>query len=144
MSLRLFPDVNVWVALHHQIHEHHEAALAWFGALEPQSSLVFCRQTQMGFFRLLTTGAVMGDETLTQRQCWTLYRQWIASGKAKLESEPAGVSQAFEQRTMADAPSPKMWMDAYLAAFAEAAHLTLVTFDRALAEKAKGKVLLPG
>jgi hypothetical protein len=142
MSSRHFPDVNVWVALHHQIHEHHERSLAWFDGLGAKDTLVFCRQTQMGLFRLLTTDAVMGDEVLTQRQCWTLYRQWISGGKAKLENEPATVSQAFEQRTMADASSPKEWMDAYLAAFAETAGIQLVTFDRALAAKVKGAVLL--
>ena len=45
-------------------------------------------------------------------------------------------------RSMADSVSPKMWMDAYLAAFAETAGLTLVTFDRALAGKVKGAMLL--
>jgi toxin-antitoxin system PIN domain toxin len=142
MSLRHFPDVNVWVALHHQLHEHHERALAWFNGLDPEHTLVFCRQTQMGFFRLLTTGAVMGDEVLTQRQCWMLYWQWISGGKATQENELATVSLAFEQRTMADASSPKEWMDAYLAAFAETAGIQLVTFDRALAAKVKGAVLL--
>jgi toxin-antitoxin system PIN domain toxin len=142
MSSQLLPDVNVWVALHHQVHEHHESALAWFDGLDAERTLVFCRQTQIGFFRLLTTGAVMGDEVLTQRQCWTLYRQWISGRKATLENEPATVSQAFEQRTMADASSPKEWMDAYLAAFAETAGIQLVTFDRALAAKVKGAVLL--
>jgi len=38
--------------------------------------------------------------------------------------------------------APKQWADAYLAAFAEAANLTLVTFGRVLAGKAKGAVLL--
>jgi len=142
MNLQLLPDVNVWVALHHQLHEHHESALAWFDALDTEYALVFCRQTQMGFFRLLTTDAVMGDEVLTQRECWALYRQWISDGKASLENEPATVSQVFEQRTMADASSPKEWMDAYLAAFAETAGVQLVTFDRALAAKVKGAVLL--
>lgn len=142
MNSRLFPDVNVWVALHHQIHAHHEAALRWFEALGPDSTLIFCRQTQMGLFRLLTTEAVMGDEALTQRACWALYRQWIAGGKARLESEPAGTGQVFERRTAAESSSPKTWTDAYLAAFAEAGKLTLVTFDQALAGKAKGAVLL--
>jgi uncharacterized protein len=142
MSSRLFPDVNVWVALHHQLHSHHKAALKWFEALEPESLIVFCRQTQLGFFRLLTTEAVMGDEALTQRQCWALYRRWITDGKAELMDEPAGVTQAFEQRTMADSASPKIWMDGYLAAFAEAGNLTLVTLDKALAAKVKGAVLL--
>ena len=142
MTSRLFPDVNVWVALHHQIHAHHVVATRWFEALPPGTVLAFCRQTQMGLFRLLTTEAVMGDEALTQRECWTLYRKWITEGNARLESEPAGVGQAFEQRTTADNLSPKTWTDAYLAAFAEAGKLTLVTFDRALAGKVKGAVLL--
>jgi predicted nucleic acid-binding protein len=38
--------------------------------------------------------------------------------------------------------SPKIWADAYLAAFAVAGNLTLVTMDRALAAKVKGAVLL--
>ncbi len=142
MSSLLLPDVNVWVALHHQIHEHHGAALEWFEALDAESVLVFCRQTQIGLFRLLTTEAVMGDEALTQRRCWTLYRQWIAGDKAKLLSEPAGLSQAFEQRTTTDQASPKAWMDAYLAAFASTGNFTLVTLDRALAAKVEGAVLL--
>jgi hypothetical protein len=142
MSSRLFPDVNVWVALHHEIHAHHTAALAWFDTLDLRNILVFCRQTQLGFFRLLTTEAVMGDETLTQRQCWMLYRRWISNGKAELMMEPAGVEQAFERRTMRSTPSPKEWADAYLAAFAEAGGLTLVTLDRALAAKVKGAVLI--
>ena len=142
MNSRLFPDVNVWVALHHQIHEHHALAMRWFRALAPETELAFCRQTQMGWFRLLTTEAVMGDETLTQRECWALYREWITEGKARLESEPTGAGQIFEQRTTAKTSSPKIWMDSYLAAFAESGKLTLVTFDRALAGKVKGAVLL--
>ena len=142
MTSRLFPDVNVWVALHHQLHSHHELALAWFAGLEPQCTMIFCRQTQLGWFRLLTTEAVMGDEALTQRRCWELYHQWILGGKAKLLNEPAGLGSAFEERTTAGIAVPKTWMDAYLAAFAEAAHLTLVTLDQALAAKTKGAVLL--
>jgi predicted nucleic acid-binding protein len=33
-------------------------------------------------------------------------------------------------------------MDAYLTAFADSANVTLVTFDKALAEKAKDAILL--
>lgn len=142
MSSRLFPDINVWVALHHELHSHHTIALEWFEGLEPEDTLVFCRQTQMGFFRLLTTEAVMGDEVLTQRQCWMLYRQWIARRKAILAYESQAAGMIFERRSQSESPSPKEWMDAYLAAFAEAGRLTLVTMDRALAGKAKGAVLL--
>ena len=138
----LFPDVNVWLALSHQIHVHHERAVRWFGTLGPESVLAFSRQTQMGWFRLLTTRAVMGDEALTNRSCWSLYRYWIASGKAVLLAEESGIEQRFEQMSWAGESSPKLWMDAYLAAFAEAGKLPLVTFDRALAARVSGAFLL--
>lgn len=142
MISSIFPDVNVWLAIHHKIHVHHTGAMQWFAALDESAAFVFCRQTQMSFFRLMTTEAVLGQDVLTQRQCWAIYDHWIDGGKAILAEEPTGLNAALRQRTSLDSPSPKTWMDAYLAAFAEAANLTLVTFDRALAGKAKGAVLL--
>jgi hypothetical protein len=141
MTSWLLPDINVWVAMHHQRHKHHGIAQAWFDGLD-QEVLVYCRQTQLGFFRLLTTPAVMGDETVTQRQCWAIYDEWLAGGRAVLQAEPPGIEAAFRARTFAQEPAPKTWMDAYLTAFAESAELTLVTFDRALAAKAEDAVLL--
>lgn len=137
------PDINVWVAIHHQRHSHHRVTLDWFNSLDEQNVLVFCRQTQLGLFRLLTTDAVMGSETLTQKKCWALYAQWLAGGRAIERPEPDGAREAFRARTMAAEPAPKAWMDAYLVAFAETARLTLVTFDKALAKKANGALLLP-
>ncbi len=136
------PDVNVWLALHVERHEHHRIARAWFDALDEEQPLLFCRQTQLGFFRLLTTPAVMGNDTLIQRQCWAIYDEWLAGDRAIHQPEPSGIEMAFRARTLSTEPAPKTWMDAYLAAFAETAHLTVVTFDRALAAKAKGAVLL--
>lgn len=141
MTSSLLPDVNVWVAMHHQLHAHHNTAQAWYEGLNGPL-LVFCRQTQLGFFRILTTAAVMGNETVTQRQCWTIYEKWLTSGFAVEQSEPPNIGPAFRARTFATEPAPKTWMDAYLSAFAECAGLTLVTFDRALAGKVEGAVLL--
>jgi predicted nucleic acid-binding protein len=53
-----------------------------------------------------------------------------------------GLEERLRERTGSGSVAPKTWMDAYLAAFAEAGGLTLVTFDKALAGKAKGAVLL--
>jgi predicted nucleic acid-binding protein len=90
----------------------------------------------------MATEAVLGREVITLRQCWAIYDHWIVGRKAILAEEPVGLEAALRQRTSADSPSPKTWADAYLAAFAETAGLTLVTFDRALAGKAEGAVLL--
>ena len=142
MTSSLLPDVNVWVALHHQKHQHHQITLEWFNSLDERVKLVFCRQSQLGLFRLLTMSAVMGNEVSTQQHCWTIYRKWIAGGRAEYQSEPAGIESAFQARTFATEPAPKTWTDAYLAAFAETANLTLVTFDKGLAAKTKRAVLL--
>ena len=62
----LFPDINVWVALTYEGHAHHSTAVEWFTNVNPDSTLVFCRFTQLCLLRLLTTEAVMGDEVMTQ------------------------------------------------------------------------------
>ena len=142
MTSWLLPDVNVWLALSTERHQHHRTTLAWFETLDETQPLVFCRQTQLGLFRLLTNPAVMGEETLTQRQCWAIYEEWLGEGRAILQPEPPEIDAAFRARTLAPEPATKTWTDAYLAAFAEAGHLTLVTFDKALAGRAKGAVLL--
>jgi hypothetical protein len=56
--------------------------------------------------------------------------------------EPAGIDTAFRQQTGSQRAATKQWADGYLAAFAETAGIQLVTFDRALAAKVKGAVLL--
>jgi toxin-antitoxin system PIN domain toxin len=142
MTSSFLPDLNVWIALQYEAHRHHAEAVAWFRPLDDGASLAFCRHTQIGMFRLLTTSAVMQGAPLTQKQCWAIYARWIDGGRAFMHAEPAGLDPAFQRLTSADAPSPKSWADAYLAAFAESGNLMLVTFDRALAGTVKGTVLL--
>ncbi len=142
MSSLLFPDVNVWVALNFEMHAHHATAKRWYEATPPSANLVFCRQTQLGLFRILTTSAVMGQEVLTQQGCWQIYDRWISTGQVAWADEPRDLEIALRALTAGAAASPKVWMDAYLAAFAEGAGLTLVTLDKALAGRVKGAVLL--
>lgn len=142
MSSPLFPDVNVWVALTAERHSHHRIAKRWYDAQPASGTFVFCRQTQLGFFRILTTAAVMQQEVVGQQECWKIYDQWIATGQIGWADEPRKIEPLLRALTSNASASPKNWMDAYLAAFAEEAGLTLVTFDRALAGKAKGAVLL--
>ncbi len=84
----------------------------------------------------------MQDEALTLKSCWQLFDEWMGTGQVRWASEPDELEPRFRDQTSDSLVAPKMWMDAYLAAFAETAGLTLVTFDKALAGKAKGAVLL--
>jgi uncharacterized protein len=142
MTSSIFPDVNVWLALSYPAHIHQPIAATWFASLDQTAVLVFCRQTQLSLFRLMTTAAVLGPDVMTQTQCWAFYDRLIASGGAILAREPIGLDAALRLRSSSGSASPKIWADAYLAAFTEAAHLTLVTFDRALAGKVHGAILL--
>lgn len=142
MNSLLFPDVNVWVALDFDRHAHHVAAKQWYEAVPLSATLVFCRQTQLGLFRILTTVAVMGPEVLTQLGCWQTYDRWNQTGQVAWADEPQDLEVRLRALTGHAASSPKEWMDAYLAAFAETAGIQLVTFDRALAAKVKETVLL--
>ncbi|HET9370713.1 MAG TPA: TA system VapC family ribonuclease toxin [Vicinamibacterales bacterium] len=138
----LFPDINVWVALTHAVHVHHEVAIDWYASLEPEVTLHFSRFTQLGFLRLLTAAAVMGEDVLTQTQAWAVYDRWLEDSRVGFLEEPPGLDRRFRSLTRMKTASPKAWADAYLAAFAGAAQLTLVTFDRAFRGRAGSLLLL--
>jgi predicted nucleic acid-binding protein len=105
-------------------------------------NLVFCRLTQLGLLRLLTTAAVMGDEVMTQAQAWRAYDRWDHDPRVELVDEPAELEAQFRALTRLRQSATKDWADSYLAAFATVGQLTLVTFDKGLRAKAKSTVLL--
>jgi uncharacterized protein len=142
MTSSFLPDINVWVALNYGRHSHHSAASRWYRALPDEARLVFSRQTQLGLFRLLSTAAVMQQDALSQKACWQLFDRWMGTGQLIWADDPSGLEKLLRAQTESESISPRVWMDSYLAAFAEAAGLTLVTFDRALAGKSKGALLL--
>jgi toxin-antitoxin system PIN domain toxin len=142
MTSSVFPDVNVWLALSSPDHQHFPVAWSWYTALPDPTVLIFCRHTQLALLRLLTTQSVMGQGTLTQAQAWEAYDRWLEAAGAEFAEEPAGLEAAFRSFSTAQQASPKEWADAYLAAFSHAAQISLVTFDRALAGKVEGVLLL--
>lgn len=140
--LFLFPDINVWVALTYERHVHHTIARRWFESLEPTARLFFCRLTQLGLLRLLSSEAVMGPEVKSQQQAWKAYDRWLEDDRVELLEEPAELEAHFRVLTRSPHAAPKEWADSYLAAFALASRLMVVTFDRAFQNKAKELVLL--
>jgi uncharacterized protein len=141
-STFLFPDVNVWFALTHEIHPHHRAAQRWSDSLDGEDIAYFCRFTQLGLLRLLSNESAMGEDVLTQAQAWKAFDALVADPNNRMIDEPAGIDPRFRELTNSRTASTRQWADGYLAAFAEAAQLTLVTFDKALAKKTTGALLL--
>ncbi len=122
-------DANVLMALCYEDHTHHAAALAWLGNQGPQS-VAMCRATQATLLRLLTTPTVMGADVRTLAQAWEIYDAILEDDRFLLVSEPSGIETAWRSYTRRNFVSPKVWQDAYLAAFAVSAGMELATFDR--------------
>jgi hypothetical protein len=139
----LFPDVNVWLALTSSRHAHNAAATRWWESIE-ETRVFFCRFTQIGLLRLLTTRQVMEEDVVGQNEAWAAYRRWLGDDRVGFHLEPDSVEleKQFHRYTVGPHPSPKLWADAYLAAFASVAGLTLVTFDQALGSMAPGRALV--
>jgi hypothetical protein len=139
----LFPDVNVWIALTYERHAHHLAARNWFQTLEREARLFFCRFTQIGFLRLLTNEAVMGEDgVMGQGEAWKVYDRWIEDGRVMFIDEPRGLEGIFRSMSRLRQPAPKDWADSYLAAFAIVSELTLVTFDQGFHTRIRDLVVL--
>ncbi len=128
-------DSNVWLALALSKHAHHAAARQWFEAVEEPASICFCRATQQTFLRLLTNASVLGpygNPPLTNRQAWETYKALRADDRIVLRAEePAGLEARWERLAARDTAAPKIWMDAYLAAFAVTGGYRIVTTDGA-------------
>ena len=126
-------------------HFHHTIARTWFESLDPQDDarLCFCRITQLSFLQLITTEAVMGqDEVLSPRQAWEVYDRWFEDSRVFFLDEPGNLEKMLRGISRQPRPAAKDWADSYLLAFAEAADLSLVTFDRALKQKNRSVLLL--
>lgn len=131
------PDVNIWLALALSGHSHHQAARTWMDGQEAPESIFFCRATQQGLLRLLTTAEVLagyGIPPLTNREAWAIVESFMADDRIAFANEPAGVGDVWKTLAIRDANSPKLWMDAWLAAFALCYELQMVTTDKAFSQ----------
>ena len=92
----------------------------------------FCRATQQSFLRLVTTPTVLrayGASGLTNRDALRIYESLIKNRSIRFLDEPPGLESLWHDLARLDSASPKVWMDAYLAAFAIRQGAELVTFD---------------
>jgi uncharacterized protein len=138
-----FPDINVWVALAYDGHEHHSIAERWFEELQ-EERLYFSRFTQLGFLRLVTHASIMRSDVKNSRQAWQAYDALFRDVRISFANEPASAELAaiFRRLSTTNEISPQRWADAYLAAFAGASEFELVTFDRALANLSRPSAIL--
>jgi len=128
-------DSNVWLTLALSKHALHTAAREWLETVEEPASVFFCRATQQSFLRLLTNASVLGpygNPPLTNHEAWSAYEAFLADDRIAFRAdEPVGVEPSWKDFAVRGTASPKLWMDAYLAAFALAGGYSMVTTDAA-------------
>ena len=132
MSMSWLPDVNIWLALGLPEHMHHRAATEWFQSSD--HPIYFCRASQQGLLRLLTNAAVLAPyklAPLSNRQAQVRMHEMLALERVRMADEPRTVEADWERYADSSFASPKLWMDAYLAAFALCGGYRLVTTDKA-------------
>jgi toxin-antitoxin system PIN domain toxin len=128
-------DSGIWLALIIEQHVHSVAVRGWLDGIDDAHRALFCRATQQAVLRLLTTTAVFapyGLQPMSNSTAWQAFDETLTDERIAFRAdEPAGISRRWRQFSTRRASSPKLWMDAYLAAFAAASGSTLVTTDRA-------------
>lgn len=126
-------DSNVWIALAFDAHPGRVVAQEAFARITADRPAVYCRATQISFLRLASTPAILrayGVADWTNRDALDLRTQFQSATNVVFREEPDNLITLWHR--LADRPtaSPRVWMDAYLAAFAIAGGLTLLTLDR--------------
>jgi toxin-antitoxin system PIN domain toxin len=135
----ILADTNFWLAMSLSKHLFHVSARDWFAKQTGVESVLFCRATQQSFLRLLTTDAATRPydiPPMTNAGAWKQYEAFIANRRVGWSAEPPAkeIQSLWKEFAARGIASPKLWMDAYLAAFAVAGGHQLVTTDKAFSQ----------
>jgi len=132
--MKLLSDVSVLLALAAECHTRHTEVRRWWEELPGDESLHICRPVQMALLRLMSSEAALGADAVTLPSAWALYPAMLASGRFSFTLEPPEFEAAWEILCRPFGRSPKVVLDAYLAAFAVAGHFRSVTLDQAFSQ----------
>ena len=132
MPASLF-DTSVWLAAVFAQHPFHGIARQALQQATSAQPAVFCRSTQQSVLRLMSNAGIAkiyGQPPLSNRGALITLDTLQALAQVSWREEPPRIFEKWRSLAALDSASPKVWMDAYLAAFAIAGGLRLVTLDR--------------
>lgn len=122
------PDVNVWVAFSAPNHVGRRRAEEYWRA-EAADHAVFNAITMLGFVRVCSRAPIFDGAVLSPAESWSIYLGWRARSEVTYLREPARCNLVLHRLLGKGIVSAATWTDAYLAAFAIAGGLRLVSFD---------------
>lgn len=131
-------DANVWIALSISGHRGHLKALRWWDTVSGPAGVVVCRATQQAYLRLMTNAAVFApyaSAPLTNNEAWAAFEAIAADERVVVRTaEPDDLTAQWRRLAAREVASPKLWMDAYLAAYAITGGYRLITSDAAFVQ----------
>lgn len=127
-------DANVWVATSFERHDHHALANGFFSRhTSPEQPACLCRATEQSWLRLITTSALQrryDSPVISNRDAVDLFEKTVALPNVSwIANEPEGLGNLWHHLASLPSASPKVWMYAYLAAFAIGHDLEFLTLD---------------
>ncbi len=126
-------DTSVWIAAVFTSHPFHLPAQKNLQQAASAEPAVFCRATQQSFLRLASTPALLkayGATGLTNRDALVALGALLALPQVCEREESPGALALWHRLASRDTASPKVWMDAYLAAFAISGGMRMVSLDQ--------------
>jgi toxin-antitoxin system PIN domain toxin len=125
-------DSNVWVALTFAAHPLHDQAGRQLRQGSPERPVCRTRATELSALRLITTPVIhraFGVPTFSNREAIAfLTSLFQETGCVEIE-EPDGTRELWLRLADTESASPKLWMDAYLAAVAIRGGFHFITLD---------------
>lgn len=121
------------MALTFPSHPLHESATEAFIAASNDGPALFCRATELSFLRLISTPAVQlayGSQRISNREALKCIDAFAALPRVSFCKECDETRPLWRRLAAVNTPSPKIWMDAYLAAVAISLDIELTTGDR--------------
>ncbi len=127
-------DANVWIALSFEEHDHHELVRRFLsGETSSDCPAILCRATEQSWLRLLSTPALhrrYDSPPVSNRDALKILSDALELPNVRMvEEEPTGHRSLWHRLAGLPTASPKVWMDAYLAALAIGHHVEFVTLD---------------
>lgn len=71
---------------------------------------------------------------MTNTEAWQAFDRMLGDDRITVADEPPGIVETWKSLALRKTSSPKLWMDAYLAAFAINSGFQLVTADKAFTQ----------
>lgn len=126
-------DTNVWVAAFFEEHEFFSSAISFITSCTAGEPALFCRATEQSWLRLITTPLLhklYKSQNPTNDETTAILANWQTKPHIRcLDAEPEGTRELWLKLAAIPSASPKVWMDAYLAAFAIHHNAQFVTLD---------------